>query len=167
MTARITITPSTVEEVYDWTCERDEQIVALINRVREDLGTVFGVDVASVDRGAYRDEVASVFANGDLAVNVATLIVLLRQLHVAEDYPGFIVDEVLGRELAGQIAGNQPLKMLAEATFHYADATHHPTDAEAGIDDLDAALAAGFQTRLPGWQWTDHDSPFGVRSETT
>jgi len=25
-----------------------------------------------------------------------------------------------------------------------------------------AALAAGFQTRLPGWEWREHESPFGV-----
>ena len=32
----------------------------------------------------------------------------------------------------------------------------------AGLDDLDAALAAGFQTRLPGWEWRESPSPFAV-----
>jgi homogentisate 1,2-dioxygenase len=72
---------------------------------------------------------------------------------------------VLGRELAGWIAGDQPLALLGEATFHYADVAHDPdpdaTDA-AGVDDLDAALAAGFQTRLPGWAWREDESPFSV-----
>jgi phosphatidylglycerophosphatase A len=69
----------------------------------------------------------------------------------AEDYPGFVVDEFLGRRLASTIAGGVPLSVLAEATFHYADITAGERDGEdAGMDDLDAALAAGFQTRLPG-----------------
>ena len=35
-------------------------------------------------------------------------------------------------------------------------------DEAAGGDDLRAALAAGFQTRLPGWSWTETESPFAV-----
>jgi hypothetical protein len=53
--------------------------------------------------------------------------------------------------------------VLAEATFHYADIRVDGRDGEpAGMDDLDAALAAGFQTRLPGWSWREDPSPFGV-----
>ena len=100
------------------------------------------------------------FAGGDLAVNVAALVALLRDLDVEADYPGFVVDELLGWELAGILAGNQPLRMLGEATFHYTDV--HVHDGDAGVDDLDAALAAGFQTRLPGWDWTENESPFSV-----
>jgi hypothetical protein len=59
------------------------------------------------------------------------------------------------------IAGEQPLRLLAESTFHYAD-VHTAGDGTAGLDDLDAALAAGVQTRLPGWSWTERASPFGV-----
>jgi phosphatidylglycerophosphatase A len=80
---------------------------------------------------------------------------------VAGDHPGFVVDEVLGRELAATVAGGQPFALLAQATFHFADVTTH-TEGGAGADDLDAALAAGFQTRLPGWEWTARDSPFAV-----
>jgi hypothetical protein len=71
-----------------------------------------------------------------------------------------VVDEILGRELAATIAGGQPLALLAQATFHFADVFTH-TDGSAGADDLDAALAAGFQTRLPGWSWRETD-PFSV-----
>jgi len=70
-------------------------------------------------------------------------------------YPG----ELAGaRILASMIAGEQPLRLLATATFHYAD-IHVSSGSKAGADDLDAALAAGFQTRLPGWNWTE-SSPF-------
>ncbi|TKX76698.1 hypothetical protein EXE53_30470, partial [Halorubrum sp. SD626R] len=70
--------------------------------------------------------------------------------------------------------------LLAQATFHFVD-VHVDGDApersdgaegeqesagrvpgSAGADDLDAALAAGFQTRLPGWNWRERESPFGV-----
>jgi hypothetical protein len=51
--------------------------------------------------------------------------------------------------------------MLAQATFHVADTTTH-TEGTAGDDDLDAALAAGFQTRLPGWSWREGSSPFSI-----
>ncbi len=158
------VTPSFVASEREWTRNRADVIVPLINRVRDDLGAVFETEVDHVTRAAYRTEVDLVFADGDRAVNVATLIALLRDLDVEGDYPGFVVDELLGRELAGMIAGTQPFRLLGEATFHYADVTHHPDDPDdhAGVDDLDAALAAGFQTRLPGWNWTESRSPFSV-----
>jgi len=157
------LTADAVRAEHEWVRGRDDAIVALINGVRADLGTLFGTTVDEVDGSQYRAVVDDVFADGDLAVNVAALVRLLRELDVAEDYPGFVVDEVLGRELAGMIAGGQPLRLLGEATFHVADAHTHGESADpAGSDDLDAALAAGFQTRLPGWDWTDSPSPFGV-----
>jgi hypothetical protein len=59
------------------------------------------------------------------------------------------------------LAGRQPLRTLGEATFHYADVHTHGDAADpAGVDDLDAALAAGLQTRLPGWEWQATESPF-------
>jgi len=154
------ITPETVEAQRDWLRGEDEAVVGLINDVRGDLAAVFDVDVASVTTEQYHRELDAVFADGDRAVNVATLVVLLRELDVADDYPGFVVDELLGRELAATIAGGQPLRVLAEATFHYADLQVH--EGTAGEDDLRAALAAGFQTRLPGWPWRRADSPFAV-----
>ncbi|WP_433626959.1 hypothetical protein [Halomicrococcus sp. NG-SE-24] len=164
------LSPDAVADERDWVRDRTE-VVTLINRVRADLGETFDVDVDAVTEAAYREEVDAVFADGDLAVNVAALVGLLRDLDVEDDYPGFVVDELLGRELAGMLAGNQPLRLLGEATFHYADVGHHP-DAEtapdreaaepAGVDDLEAALAAGFQTRLPGWDWREEQSPFSV-----
>ncbi|MGA9401708.1 hypothetical protein [Haladaptatus sp.] len=155
------LSPATVADEYEWVRERTE-VVALINDVRANLGEAFGTDVDSVSESQYRTEVDAVFADGDLAVNVAALVALLRDLDVQEDYPGFVVDELLGRELAGMVAGNQPFRLLGEATFHYADIMHHLDDEAAGRDDLDAALAAGFQTRLPGWDWTEGESPFSV-----
>lgn len=155
------VTPAVVAAEHEWTRERAPEVVTLVNTVRADLGTHFDTEVGAVTADQYRDAVDTVFADGDRAVNVAALVRLLRELDVAGDYPGFVVDELLGRELAGTVAGTQPLRLLGEATFHYADLlTHGDPDDPAGADDLDAALAAGFQTRLPGWEWTETASPF-------
>jgi len=164
------VSPAVVAEEHEWVRERAPVVVALINETRTDLGTRFDTDVAEVSPDQYRDAVDAVFADGDRAVNVAALARLLRDLDVEGDYPGFVVDELLGRELAGTIAGVQPLRLLAEATFHYADVLTEDEGGPAGVadgdpaglDDLDAALAAGFQTRLPGWEWRESESPFAV-----
>lgn len=158
------VTEARVRREREWVLDRADRIVALINDVRAELGERFDVEVGAVEPAQFREEVDAVFANGDVAVNVAALIGLLRDLDVDGDYPGFVVDEILGRELAGTIAGGQPLRLLAEATFHYADVHEHGgPDESAGLDDLDAALAAGFQTRLPGWRWREGAGPFGGR----
>ena len=157
------VTPERVRREREWVDGRADRVALLINEVRADLAELFGTEVGSVTAAEVREEVATVFADGDVAVNVAALVALLRELDVDGDYPGFVVDELLGRELAGTIAGNQPLRLLGEATFHYADVHTHGADGEtAGLDDLDAALAAGFQTRLPGWAWREGESPFGA-----
>lgn len=155
------LTPAAVEAEYHWIRERDGHVVALINDTRARLGTFFDTEVDSVTESQYHREVDTVFADGEVAVNVAGYVGLLRELDVEDDYPGFVVDEVLGRELAATIAGGQPLALLAQATFHFSDILTH-TDGPAGADDLDAALAAGFQTRLPGWSWRTAESPFSV-----
>lgn len=155
------LTQQQVEHEYEWIASRSDRIVSLINDVRDELGVLFETDVDHVSDSQYQTAVDEVFANGDLAVNVAALSGLLRSLDVEADYPGFVVDELLGRELAGMLAGQQPFRLLGEATFHYADVHVHEGDG-AGADDLDAALAAGFQTRLPGWNWTESPSPFSV-----
>lgn len=162
------VTPSTVAEQAAWTHDRAAVVVPLVNRVRAELGSVFGTTVDQITEHQYHDVVESVFADGDQAVNVAALVMVLRELDVTADYPGFVVDELLARELAAMIAGPQPLRLLAEATFHYADVTHHGGEGDpAGLDDLDAALAAGVQTRLPGWDWQERESPFGVAPESS
>ena len=155
------LTPATVVAEYEWVRDRAPTVVPLINETRDRLAECFGVEVGSVTEDAYRDEVAVVFADGDRGVNVAGYVALLRDLDVTGDYPGFVVDEVLGRELAATVAGGQPFSLLAQATFHCDDVMTH-TEGVAGADDLDAALAAGFQTRLPGWDWTEGESPFAV-----
>jgi hypothetical protein len=154
------VTQAVVVREHAWVRDRADQTVDILNSTRKRLGDLFGTAVGSVTVPEYREAVDAVFADGDLAVNVAALVALLRDLDVAADYPGFVVDELLGRELAGMLAGRQPLRLLGEATFHYADL--HVHDGDAGADDLDAALAAGFQTRLPGWEWTATESPFDV-----
>ena len=153
------VTRETVLEERDRVRD-DERVPALINDVRGRLGPHFGVEVDRVSVERYRREVDAVFADGDRAVNVAALAGLLRELDCADDYPGFVVDEVLGRELAATVAGGRPLSLLAEATFHVADVHVHEGET-AGADDRRAALAAGFQTRLPGWAWRESASPFG------
>ncbi|MGQ4556995.1 hypothetical protein [Halobellus sp. GM3] len=158
------VTPERVAAEAKWIHDRADVVVPIINDARSELGALFGVDVAAVSEATYREEVAAVFADGDVAVNAAGYVGLLRELDVAGDYPGFVVDEILGRELAATIAGGTPLSLLAQATFHFADVTTHSAGG-AGIDDLDAALAAGFQTRLPGWSWRESESPFAVDPE--
>ena len=155
------LTPDRVDAEYEWVRNRAPVVVPLLNDTRRQLGTLFETEVDSVSRDVYKEEVDTVFADGEVAVNIAGYVGLLRELDVENDYPGFIVDEILGRELASTIAGGQPLALLAQATFHFADIHTHGEDGQnAGVDDLDAALAAGFQTRLPGWDWRERDSPF-------
>ena len=159
------LTPETVAAQADWVHDRHSTVVPLVNDVRSDLGTAFETTVDPIVDQQYHRAVDTVFRDGDRAVNVAALVAILRDLDVVDDYPGFVVDELLARELAAMVAGQQPLRLLAEATFHYADVAHHGSDDEgAGLDDLDAALAAGVQTRLPGWDWREDPSPFGVES---
>jgi hypothetical protein len=156
------LTPDRVAAEARWVRDRADVVVPLMNETRLRLGERFGTEVDDVTTAAYRDEVERVFADGEVAVNVAGYVALLRELRVTDDYPGFVVDEVLGRELAATVAGGQPLSLLAQATFHFADVATD-TGESAGADDLDAALAAGFQTRLPGWEWRERQSPFAVR----
>ena len=154
------VSPERVRAERDRVRDRDD-VVGVINDTRARLAEIFETEVAPVTAEGYRREVDRVFADGDRAVNVAAYVALLRDLDVAGDYPGFVVDERLGRLLAATIAGGAPRSTLAEATFHYAD-IHTHGDGPAGADDLTAALAAGFQTRLPGWPWTAGESPFAV-----
>ncbi|WP_435345013.1 hypothetical protein [Haloarchaeobius sp. HRN-SO-5] len=157
------VTQATVGREYEWVRDRADVVVPLANEVRADLAEVFDASVDPMTEAQYRDAVDDLFADGDRAVNVAALVALLRSLDVEGDYPGFVVDELLGRELAATIAGTQPLRTLGEATFHYADLLSHGEAGDAaGADDLDAALAAGFQELVPGWEWTERESPFGV-----
>jgi hypothetical protein len=153
------ITPALVDRERELAREAADTVVPLINRVRDDLGDRFDTAVDPVAHSAYGRAVDETFDDGDRGANAAALAALLRDLDAPDDHPGFVVDELLGRELAATVAGEQPLRLLAEATFHYADTVHH-SKAGAGVDDYEAALAAGFQTRLPGWPWRDASGPF-------
>ncbi|RJX51133.1 hypothetical protein [Halonotius pteroides] len=157
------ITPDRVAAEHDWVRRHADVVVPILNETRGHLGDLFETEVDTISEATYQQAVDRVFADGEVAVNLAGYIALLRELDVDGDYPGFVVDEVLGRQLAATIAGGQPLSVLAQATFHIADVhTHGDTDEVAGADDLDAALAAGFQTRLPGWDWRVGESQFSV-----
>ncbi|WP_439025688.1 hypothetical protein [Haloarchaeobius sp. DT45] len=157
------VTPDRVAQERTWVRERSTVVVPLVNDIRERLADQFDTTVDPISEAQYLAAVDDLFADGDRAVNVAAMVAILRDLDVEGDYPGFVVDEVLGRELAATIAGKQPLRMLGEATFHYADiVTHSEAGDTAGADDLDAALAAGFQEVIPGWDWTERESPFSV-----
>jgi hypothetical protein len=153
------LTPEAVSVEHQWVIDRTDRITELINETRSKLGELFETTVDPVDETMVAAEVDAVFARGEVGINVAAYVRILRELDVEDDYPGFVVDEVLGRELASTIAGGDPLGLLAQATFHFADVSVH-TDGPAGLDDLEAALAAGFQTRLPGWSWREQDCPF-------
>ncbi len=164
------VTPNRVREEHAWIRDRAPVVVPILNETRDRLGELFDTHVDRIDADTYRREVDTVFTDGEVAVNIAGCSALLRELDVEGDYPGFVVDEVLGRELAATIAGGRPLSLLAQATFHITD-VHVDEDAtadgkgNAGVDDLDAALAAGFQTRLPGWDWREGESPFAIGRE--
>jgi hypothetical protein len=182
----VRLTAATVAREHEWVRARAPALAAGINDVRGRLAAAFETDVGTVTEAQVASEVDAVFADGDRAVNVAAYVGLLRDLDVDGDYPGFVVDERLGRALAATVAGGDPLGLLAEATFHVADVSVEPagwvapegTDAAedpdaatgeagseadhpAGTDDLYAALVAGLQTRLPGWSWRETASPFG------
>jgi hypothetical protein len=156
------ITPERVEVERDWVRERAAVTVPLINETRERLGGEFAVAVDTVDEDVYLEAVDTVFASGDRAVNAAALIAILRDLDVTDDYPGFVVDELLGRELAATIAGDQPLRLLAEATFHYADVTTHgESDEPAGGNPTGGNAGAGVDDPAGGNAGAGVDDPAG------
>ncbi|TKX86627.1 hypothetical protein EXE43_07530, partial [Halorubrum sp. SS5] len=109
------VTPQTVRDEHAWVRDRADVVVPILNDTRDRLGRLFETEVDAVAPDAYRREVDAVFADGEVAVNVAGCVALLRDLDVEGDYPGFVVDEVLGRELAATIAGGRPLSLLAQA----------------------------------------------------
>lgn len=154
------ITRNTVKDERARILAETPKYVALINDTRDGLGAHFAQTVEHVDEEMFEEAVREVFVDGDQAVNVAGICRILRALDVDGDYPGFVIDEFLGRRLAATIAGGEPLTILAEATFHFVDIRYDDAGATAGVDDLDAGIAAGFQTILPGWAWRETESPF-------
>jgi hypothetical protein len=146
------ITDASIQATHDWVGRQIPDLTTAINEVRADLGASFEVTVGTVDESMVAGALDDVFDDRPVAVNVTGYILILRTIDIPKDYPGFVVDEVLGRRLAATIAGGDPLGLLAEATFHIVDRQTH-TAGTAGLDDLQAGLIAGLQTRLPGWPW--------------
>ncbi len=159
-TDRLLIDRSTIDATHEHLLGASTEYVDLINEARENLGGFFDEDVAPVNQIGFRREVDLVFADPDLAVNVTALIYVCSSLDVIADHPGFIVDELLGRQLAIMIADGEPQATLAAATFHFMDIMYDTPEQAAGHDDTVAGVAAGFQTRLPGWAWQAASSPF-------
>lgn len=157
------ISDDTVEAFRGFVDEHSDEVLALVNFARRRLGETFGEDVPAATEEQILAEIEAVLQDDDLALNVAALYRIGVDLEVRNDYAGFIVDELIGRRLASQIAGDDPRGTLAEATFHYVDVhTGEVIDEDAltaGADDVLAGIAAGVQCRLPGWEWHDED-PF-------
>jgi len=155
------ISPDTVEELDAYVDENLDEITALVNDARDRLGDAFGEGVDKVTREEVRDEFDAFLEDEDAALNVAALYRVGVELEVRNDYAGFVVDEMIGRRIAATVAENDPEETLAEATFHYIDVhTDEVLDEErrtAGEDDVLAGLAAGVQTRLPGWDWQEDE----------
>ena len=156
----ISITPAVVAAERQQLIEDAADIAKHINDTRVRLGTLFEESVEPVTTQRIEDEIAAVFACPDLAINITGYLRLLEEIDIESDYPGFIVDEVLGRHLAMTLADGEPEATLAGATFHLVDASiDHPGE-QAGVDDRTAGIIAGFQVRLPGWAWQEHRDPF-------
>jgi len=153
------ISEETVDELDAYVDENLDDITALVNDARDRLGDAFGEDVDKVRREEVRAEFDAFLDDKDAALNVAALYRVGVELEVRNDYAGFVVDELVGRKIAATVAENDPEQTLAEATFHYIDVhTDKVLDEEArtaGEDDVLAGLAAGVQTRLPGWDWQE------------
>ena len=151
------VSRDTVEELDDYIDENLDDVVALVNDARDRLGDAFGEDVESVSADEVRAEFDEFLDKGDAALNAAALYRVGVGLEVRNDYAGFVVDEIVGRNLAAVVAGNDPDRTLAEATFHYVDVHTDEVleETTAGEDDVLAGLAAGVQTRLPGWDWQE------------
>ena len=151
------VSRDTVEELDAYVDENLDDIVALVNDARDRLGDAFGEDVERVSADEVRAEFDDFLEDGDAALNAAALYRVGVGLEVRNDYAGFVVDEIVGRNLAAVVAGNDPDRTLAEATFHYVDVHTDEVleETTAGEDDVLAGLAAGVQTRLPGWDWQE------------
>lgn len=153
------ISRDTVDELRAFLEDEIEILTELVNFGRRRLGDAFDEDVDEVSRDDVMAELDEVLSDGDRALNLAALYRVGVDLEVENDYAGFVVDELIGRRIAASVADNDPGETLAEATFHYldvyADEVVDEDERSAGYDDVVAGLAAGVQTRLPGWDWQE------------
>ncbi len=148
------ISENTVDEFYQFFEDNSEEIVDLINYSREKLGEEFDENVKKADEKNVKKELRKVLENKDLALNIAALYKIGKDLEIKNDYSGIIVDEIIGKNIAATIAESEPKKTLAEATFHYMD-IHYNSGSTEGEDDLISGIAAGLQTRIKGWKWQE------------
>jgi len=65
------LTPKRVEREHEWVRNRAPLVVPILNETRDRLGILFETDVDSITEATYKQEVDQVFANGEVAVNVA------------------------------------------------------------------------------------------------
>lgn len=148
------ISENTIDEFYRFFQDNSDEIVYLINYSREKLGDEFGENVKKVDEKKVKKELETILENKDLALNIAALYKIGKDLEIKNDYSGVIVDEIIGKNIAATIAESEPKKTLAEATFHYMD-IHYNLGQTEGEDDVISGIAAGLQTRIEGWSWQE------------
>lgn len=146
------ISENTIDEFHQFFEDNSDEIVCLINYSREKLGEKFGENVNKVDEKKVKKELEKILENKDLALNIAALYKIGKDLEIKNDYSGIIVDEIIGKNIAATIAESEPKKTLAEATFHYMD-IHYNSGNTEGEDDIISGIAAGLQTRIKGWKW--------------
>jgi len=164
------ITSETVRDEHAWVRDREPVVVPTINDTRERLGRIFETDVDPITprrTGARSMRCSRTARSRSTSRAASPCFATSTSLATTPDLSStrFSAASWRRRSLGA------PLSLLAQATFHFVD-VHVSEDATAdgagaaGADDLDAALAAGFQTRLPGWDWREGESPFAVASPT-
>jgi phosphatidylglycerophosphatase A len=158
----LAINDETIERVRSLLIDEAPNIACLVNKLRQHYTKVFDTDVDMVNSAQVVEAVEQLFDDYPTALNIASLVAISLALRGAEDYEVFIVDELLGSSLAETIAGGEPNRAYACASFHVLDVTMKAEVGECfdvedelqlAVDDALAGLAAGFEAILPGWDW--------------
>ena len=150
----------TMSNVRSWIEERIPYLTREINSWRQRLSEIYGEPVKPVTDEAVRQQVADLFSNRGIAINLTALVALALALSCAEEFDELMVDDMLGAAIAELIAGNEPHRMIARSNFHLIDIhtrgqIEQFSDDMAAVDDLIAGLVAGLESRLPGWRWME------------
>jgi len=141
----------------------------MINEVRAGLGDQFDVDVDTVTEAQVDDAVDAVFADGDRAVNVAAMTAILERPRRGGRLPG-IRRRRTDRSGTRRDDSRRPaLRLLAEATFYYADIRTHgdPEDPDAGRDSTTwtPRWPPASRRACRGGPGAKHPSPFALESD--